>query len=130
MLATNNTDSANITVMTNDGLGFFGGQLLIATGLDPQTPVVGRVDGGRMLDLVVANRDSNTTSVILNTTPPPPLCASDFNADGTVDPDDLADFVTAFFTVPPDVRTNVDGNGTVNPDDLADFINAFFTGCA
>ena len=27
-----------------------------------------------------------------------PPCRSDFNLDGVTDPDDLADFITAFFT--------------------------------
>lgn len=60
-------------------------------------------------------------------------CAADFNHDGFVDPDDLADFITCFFL---DVQfpgtcasSDLNGDGFRDPDDLADFITAFFLGC-
>jgi hypothetical protein len=61
------------------------------------------------------------------------FCRADFNMSGTIDPDDLADFITCFFlevqfagTCPlADFATD----GFVNPDDLSDFITAFFLGC-
>jgi hypothetical protein len=59
----------------------------------------------------------------------PPTCPADFDASGTVDPDDLADFIAAFFSTPPGPGADFDASGTVNPDDLADFIGAFFTPC-
>jgi hypothetical protein len=64
---------------------------------------------------------------LLNALPP---CAADFDASGAIDPDDLADFIAAFFSQPPDVRADFDGSGTIDPDDLADFIGAYFGGCA
>jgi hypothetical protein len=59
----------------------------------------------------------------------PALCPADFDQSGTVNPDDLADFIAAYFTVPPDPRADFDQSGTINPDDLADFIAAYFTPC-
>ena len=56
------------------------------------------------------------------------LCA-DFNHDLATDPDDLADFIGAYFTQPPDPRCDVNGDSFVDPDDLADFIGLFFGGC-
>ncbi len=56
----------------------------------------------------------------------PSTCPADFNADGTVDPDDLSDFIAGFFAVPPDPRCDLNGDGTIDPDDLADYIAAFF----
>ncbi len=53
---------------------------------------------------------------------------ADFNGDGTIDPDDLADFIAGFFGSPPDIRTDFNGDGVIDPDDLADFIAAFFGG--
>jgi hypothetical protein len=53
---------------------------------------------------------------------------ADFNGDGNIDPDDLADFIAGFFGNPPDIRTDFNGDGNVDPDDLADFIAAFFGG--
>ncbi len=57
------------------------------------------------------------------------LCVIDFNADGRVDPDDLADFIAGYFAVPSDIRCDLDGTGDVTPDDLADYIAAYFAGC-
>jgi len=60
----------------------------------------------------------------------PPSCRGDFNLDGTVDPDDLSDFIGAFFTIPQVALADFNGDGAVDPDDLADFIGAFFGGCS
>lgn len=60
-------------------------------------------------------------------------CPAEFNHDGVVNPDDLADFITCFFLevqVPGtcgDADFNLDES--MNPDDLADFITAFFAAC-
>lgn len=56
-------------------------------------------------------------------------CPADFNSDGELTPDDLGDFVNAYFSVPPDTIADFNLNGEVEPDDLGDFINAFFAGC-
>jgi len=56
-------------------------------------------------------------------------CAADYDRSGMVDPDDLADFLVDYFTVPPGPRTDYNFNGVTNPDDLAGFINAYFIGC-
>ncbi|MFN7022849.1 MAG: proprotein convertase P-domain-containing protein, partial [Phycisphaerales bacterium] len=53
-------------------------------------------------------------------------CLADFDGNGIIDPDDLADFIAGFFTDPPDPRCDANTDGTVDPDDLADFIAAFF----
>jgi hypothetical protein len=55
-------------------------------------------------------------------------CPADFDGSGTVDPDDLADFISCYFN-PPCAGADFDGSGIVNPDDLADFIAAYFTPC-
>jgi len=56
-------------------------------------------------------------------------CAPDFNGDGTLDPDDLADYISAYFSVPPSSGSDYNGDGLTDPDDLADYIGAFFAGC-
>jgi len=58
-----------------------------------------------------------------------PSCPADFNQDGTLDPDDLADFIGAFFAVPSGAGSDFNNDGTTDPDDLADYISAFFAGC-
>jgi hypothetical protein len=70
------------------------------------------------------------------TTEPPdggegvPDCRPDFNQDGVLNPDDLADYIAAFFSVPPALGSDYDDSGSVDPDDLADYIADFFAGCA
>ena len=59
----------------------------------------------------------------------PPTCPPDFNHDGALDPDDLADYITAFFSIPPTAGSDFNADGVTDPDDLADYITAFFTGC-
>jgi choice-of-anchor C domain-containing protein len=60
-----------------------------------------------------------------------PPCSADFNGDGFVNPDDLADFITCFFLQVqfPGACPTADFNADafLNPDDLADYITAFFT---
>jgi hypothetical protein len=62
-----------------------------------------------------------------------PACPGDFDLDGFVNPDDLADFINCFFldVQAPGSCPNADFNhdGFRNPDDLADFITGFFTPC-
>jgi hypothetical protein len=62
-----------------------------------------------------------------------PTCRADFNDDGFINPDDMADFVTCFFVNidSPGLcpQADFDGDGTVNPDDLAAFIEVFFGSC-
>jgi len=56
-------------------------------------------------------------------------CSADFNCDGELDPDDLADFIGCYFATPPCPAAELNGDGTVDPDDLADFIGSYFSGC-
>ena len=58
-----------------------------------------------------------------------PTCQPDFNGDGILDPDDLADFIGCFFSQPPCPAADYSGDGSIDPDDLADYITAFFAGC-
>jgi len=56
-------------------------------------------------------------------------CPADFNHDGSLDPDDLADYIGCYFSVPPCSGADFNGDTVVDPDDLADYIGAFFAGC-
>ena len=48
----------------------------------------------------------------------------DVNYDTVVNPDDLGDFITAYFA--PDLSADWDFNGLLNPDDLGDYITEYF----
>jgi methionine-rich copper-binding protein CopC len=58
-----------------------------------------------------------------------PPCLADFDGSGTVDPDDLSDYIACYFAAPPCVGADFSGDGNVDPDDLSDFIAIYFTGC-
>lgn len=60
---------------------------------------------------------------------PCPPCPGDFNRDGDPNPDDLSDFIAAYFTVPAGSGTDVNADGVTDPDDLSDFIAAYFSAC-
>jgi len=101
-----------------------------------ECPLVGTVVGGAF-ELRAARMirgDWTDTPSDFTTTPPDggpgvPDCAADFNGDGEVNPDDLADYLGCFFEVPPCLGSDFNDDSTTNPDDLADFIGAFFAGC-
>ena len=57
------------------------------------------------------------------------FCLADFNCDGAVDPDDLADYIGTYFADLPGSRSDFNADGLTDPDDLADYITAFFSGC-
>ena len=56
-------------------------------------------------------------------------CPADINGDGVLDPDDLADYIAAYFSDPPGAGTDLNGDGVTDPDDLADYIASYFAGC-
>ena len=70
---------------------------------------------------------TTSTAAILTVTGT--VCPADFNADGTLDPDDLADYIGSYFGDPPATGSDFNQDGLTDPDDLADFIGAFFAGC-
>jgi len=80
--------------------------------------MVGAMGSGRLdarVALVLARRDSG--------------CVADLDRDGQLNPDDLADYISAFFAEPPLAEADFNVDGVTNPDDLADYIVAFFEGC-
>ncbi len=56
-------------------------------------------------------------------------CAADLNADGVLDPDDLADYIACFFVQPSCPAADWDGSGALDADDIADAVAAYFAGC-
>ena len=57
-------------------------------------------------------------------------CPADFNNDGDLNPDDLADYINCYFSSPPCPQADFNADSDTNPDDLSDYINAYFAGCA
>ncbi len=57
-----------------------------------------------------------------------PFCPADFNTDGTVDPDDLSDYIGVYFAPGDDYRKDFNRDRATDPDDLADYVAAYFGG--
>ncbi|MGQ0627768.1 MAG: DVUA0089 family protein, partial [Phycisphaerales bacterium] len=99
-----------------------------ANAIEHYTEMLG--GSGRWNDLPLAGPAGGAFAImeIDNTTPP---CRIDFNNDGIVEPGDLDDFITYFFSDLESERAMCDFNndGLVEPGDLDDFITAFFEGC-
>ncbi len=74
----------------------------------------------------VVGSPSFTASATITVTPP---CLADFNHDGTLNPDDIADYVACFFAASPCPEADFNHDAVTDPDDLADFIAAYFGGC-
>ena len=91
------------------------GPITEARDISPSGLIVGTIGAG--LD---------TAAVLLV---PSTGCRPDFNRDGTLDPDDLADFIACYFDGAGCAAADYSGDGTADPDDLADFIADYFTGC-
>ncbi|MGD9688129.1 MAG: hypothetical protein AB7V47_00120 [Phycisphaerales bacterium] len=95
-------------------------------------PRVGQALGVRLMNLNMIDAPQNPgievdfDDVQLTVT----RCGADFNADGSLDPDDLGDYINCYFGVPSCDGADFNADGSVDPDDLGDFINAYFAGCA
>jgi hypothetical protein len=59
----------------------------------------------------------------------PPSCPADWDLDGSLTPDDLSDYIAAYFGAESG-NADYNGDGSIDPDDLSDFISAFFAGCS
>ena len=79
-------------------------------------------------DFVVGAPAPRNAATVVNPCAPTG-CAPDFNGDGNLDPDDLADYIGAYFSEPAPLSADFNRDGTVDPDDLADYIGAYFAGC-
>ncbi len=49
----------------------------------------------------------------------------DYNIDRIINPDDLGDFITSYFS--DELTTDYNDDGVINPDDLGDYITAYFS---
>ncbi|MBL8759266.1 MAG: hypothetical protein JNK35_12645 [Phycisphaerae bacterium] len=83
--------------------------------------------------LVYGGYGSGNTGLDARITVGGSACGPDFNGDGNLDPDDLADYIACYFGettgANPCDRADYDGSTFVDPDDLADYIASYFAGC-
>jgi len=128
-IAVANEESASVSVYQN--LTQPGGQITLSiptitqAGSHPTQLAYGRLNVDQTQDLVVPCRDSDSTSVLLNSSSAP--CSADFNRSGTVNSQDFFDFLAAFFASSPSADFNRDG--AINTQDFFDFTTSYLVGC-
>ncbi|MBL8758787.1 MAG: hypothetical protein JNK35_10195 [Phycisphaerae bacterium] len=111
------------------------GPFAIAPGGPPASHVVfmdSAEAGPKVGTMVITSNDPEAPVVVVplsGSVLPPPACAPDFNGDGTLDPDDLADYIACYFGLSRCPAADFNHDGTTDPDDLSDFIAAYFAGC-
>ncbi|MGQ0626981.1 MAG: hypothetical protein ACT4PL_02635, partial [Phycisphaerales bacterium] len=81
--------------------------------------------GGGEMALNVRPRLNTTMGGVVNP------CFVDFNMDGFVEPGDLDEFITSYFSDVDEERNRCDFNndGFVEPGDLDEYITSYFEGC-
>jgi len=123
-----NEDSGNIGILrstTSAGAISLGAAMVIVTGAHPEQFSIGDLDGDRVLDIAVPNRDANTTTILLNSTTP--SCRADYNNSGSVTVQDIFDFLRAYFA--NNIAADFNGRDGVSLQDVFEFLIAYFAGC-
>ncbi|MHC4421705.1 MAG: FG-GAP-like repeat-containing protein [Planctomycetota bacterium] len=124
-LVTSNSDSNNLSLLTNTGAGAFGPAMLQAAGTTPGDLDTGDFDGDGDSDIAAANRDSNDVSVLINQTCVP--CPADIDGDGVVDVRDFLALLAAWGPNPGH-PADINGDGTVGVNDFLELL-ANWGGC-
>ncbi len=122
-----NDDGGSISVFENLGALAFGAALVLPTGVNPQFAAVADFDGSGSDDIAVTNRDSQTTSVFINSATGGDPCVADFDGDGALTIFDFLAFQSAFDMGNP--RADIDGDGALTIFDFLAFQNLFSAGC-
>jgi hypothetical protein len=121
-LVTSNSDSNNLSLLTNTGAGVFGPVTLEAAGTTPGDLDTSDFDGDGDADIAVANRDSNDVSVLINQTCIP--CPADIDGDGVVNVNDFLALLAAWGPNPGH-PADINGDGTVGVNDFLELLAAW-----
>jgi hypothetical protein len=121
-LVTSNSDSNNLSLLTNTGAGVFGPATLEAAGTTPGDLDTSDFDGDGDADIAVANRDSNDVSVLINQTCIP--CPADIDGDGVVNVNDFLALLAAWGPNPGH-PADINGDGTVGVNDFLELLAAW-----
>jgi hypothetical protein len=75
----------------------------------------------------VSTGDPSTVEAIGVDIPGDPACAADFDANGSLNVDDIFAFINGWFVGAP--GTDFDASGAISVDDIFVYLNAWFAGC-
>ncbi|MBY0261816.1 MAG: hypothetical protein K2Q20_05705, partial [Phycisphaerales bacterium] len=76
--------------------------------------------------LLVLDAGSSRNVYVFSIVPPAPTCRLDYNQDGSVNPDDIGDYITDYFTAPPIAGPG--GYAISCPDNPAPYNNGYKAG--
>jgi len=129
-------DALTYYSFTASGVQFVGeGYFMLGSLIDPSQGVwniqAGGANGINNARQIIASARQGASGPIgaVRLSPIVNTCRADFNGDGTINPDDLADFIACFFALPPCPTADFNSDAVTDPDDLADFISAYFAAC-
>jgi hypothetical protein len=91
----------------------------------PYASGIKNADGSLFINVPTASIISNATFAF-NASPSPCSCRADFNQNGTLEVQDIFDFLNAWFAGLPSADFN---GGGLAVQDIFDFLNAWFAGC-
>jgi hypothetical protein len=123
----------SVSVLVGNGDGTF--QEAVSFEVDPGAYglVAADLDDDRLPDIVTANLDGMTISILRNTgTPPSPSCVGDCNGDGTVSINELivgVNIALGTFSVDECVAFDANGDGMVGINELIQAVNNALGGC-
>jgi hypothetical protein len=117
---------------TRGGKGGGGDAFDIAWAIDPSTGAPAGLDGFDFIRITTAvvrvdvllGETSPEIGGVADVHPVPRRSPADFNGDGSVNSQDLFDFLAAFFAGDADFN----GDGVTNSQDFFDFLTVFFAG--
>lgn len=118
---------AGVSVFLGIGDGTFQFRTDFPTGRTPRFVSVADLNNNGASDLVVANRDSLTLSVLLNQCVPVSSCVPDLDGNSLLNFFDIAVFLLYYQT--QNAISDWNNDGLINFFDFASFLEAFNAGC-
>jgi hypothetical protein len=129
-----NEDSANISVLGNNGNGTFAAAILFAVGTNPQAIAINDFDRNGMADIAVTNQGSDTTTVLMNagTLPGQPCYANcdSSTAAPILNANDFQCFLNKYAAGEAAANCDLSTAAPIlNANDFQCFLNKYAAGC-
>jgi hypothetical protein len=131
-VATSGNFDDNVTVLLGDGSGGFTTTREFAVGPGPWGIASADLDNDGLPDIVCANLDGDSVSILKNTTGTAPTCVGDCNADGEVTVDEILSLVNIALGEAAVSQCEAgDGNddGEITVDEILTAVNNALQGC-
>lgn len=122
-----NNDDGSMSTLEGFGNGTFAAAVIRPVGAAPDHVAIADLDGNNSPDVAITNRDSNTTSIFMNSMAGTNPCAPDLNNDGTLDFFDVQMFLASFAA--QDAAADINNDGFWDFFDVQAYLASFAAGC-